>query len=399
MPSIVLLLFAVLILFAWSSPLFAHGAASERPSTSIKSTASATLRTAASIESGQPGLIPGAQLGGEALPVEKGLSVDDMQVIGTWAASQDYTIQSSLMAHFYGGHSELELESFILTLYPQLAKTEFTVSLGKLTAQATPMAYWHASQSQFSEAPLLSDVFWGRHFADTGIQLSKKLRHFSFGVELWNGNSWPASGGEGAADIYLHFTGSWRSVSVKGGMWGLIAKAKNRNDSRYGAGHSHGSQSVSNPVADYFFDGDVSASGVFAELSLMLGNASINSQFEAITQSQDGQLSNANQSSQFESNNLGYRFELGGSVGSHRLRVAFEQLTLENQFYNATEIFVVNAGLLNNGFEPQKLSVLWAYQWRPELTFRSEFVADKSFSEVEESRFNLGFQWRQAWVF
>ena len=360
--------------------------------------ASTTFRNNATVDKTEPRLIPGAMLGGESLAIEKGATLDDVKLQAVWADSQHFTVHSDLMAHQVSGETAFELESFWLNLDSQSLPLGLEIAFGKMNTKATQSATWHASQFVFSEAPLLSDVFWGRHFSDTGMRLSRSVKGVSVGVEAWNGDSWPASVGEGSADAYIHLAQAWGFVSLRSGAWVMGSKAENRMDTRYGAGHSHGGLTISNPVSDFAFTGDILTRGAFIDLTFPLKGLELNGNFELIAQSYDGEVQNTNQNSAFEANYQGIRFEMSATSERHTVSASYESLNFENHFYGSvTQLFVSGAGLLNNGFEPEKTSLAWNFQWKPELTFRTEWVADKSVSEEAVNRLNFGFRWSHEW--
>ncbi len=357
---------------------------------------SLTYRSSAAVEKNEPGLIPGAMQGGEALPVEEGLVVDDAQIVGTWVSPAEFFVRSSLMSHQYAGEAELEFES--LWVGARSTPLALDLAVGKMFTRVSPTAAWHASQSLFSEAPLLADVFWGRHFTDTGIRVAKDMGAFALGLEAWNGDSWPASTGEGSMDAYLHYNQTWHSLALSAGLWGGSARADGRSDTRYSVGHSHGGQNIVNPAGDYQFTGDIEMAGVFAKATFPVGPIEFSSELEVADQSSSGQLSLLNQQSALEADYRAVRVKCSAAYQKHTWALSFERLTLENRFYGSiSELFVETAGLLNNTLEPTKTSLVWHYQWRPELGVRSEWVDDKSASEQGDRRFNLGIHWAHTW--
>lgn len=364
----------------------------------INASASFTYRNDSSFEPGQPALIPGAMLGGEAIPPAEGAVLDDAQLGGYWY-SDGFSVRGTLNAHQVGESTELELEHLWLssTLPQGLFAVDFAV--GKMSTNVSPLASWHASQSSYSEASLLSDIFWGRHFTDVGVRLSKQTSTITFGVELWDGNSWPATQGEGSADGYFQLKSQWQNYVLDLGLWGMVANASERRDDRYSAGHSHAGTTLSNPAGDYRFSGDVRLFGGYVQLQRRASEYELLARIEAIQQDSTGQLSNSSQHSDMRSSYQGVRIEAGVVAGKHSGALSVERVVLENRFYDDPGlVFIQDAGLLNDQFEPFKATLSWAYQWRRELFFRTEYILEEIKPGLEQNRVNIGFKWLQQWV-
>ena len=365
----------------------------------LAASASFTYRTESTTRKGELGLIPGVVLGGEALPVKQGAVLDDAQLFGRWYG-QDYAVYGVLTAHQHAEGSQVDLENFWLKYSTPSHLGGLELELGKMSSEATDLASFHASQSMQSEAPLLSDVFWGRHFTDSGIRLSKQFSLIRAGVEAWNGNSWPATEGEGSADVFIRMQTHFKSLDISISSWAMRASAEQRSDARYASGHSHSGQTISNPSADYQFTGTTDMAGVAGRISLPVGDGEIQTLVEWMAQVSDGDLQTLQQRSRFRSQYDGTRVELAFDSDQHNVTLSFEQVVIENRFYdNVTTVFIDEANLFNNGFEPTKVNLSWNFKWRPSVSFRSEIIANQTVSEETVYRVNFGFRWNQVWHF
>ena len=376
--------------------LLAHGQGNDIYRTELNSSASITARSKSNIGENEPWLIPGSQLGGEAFPAEKGFSLDDVQLSGTWVSSNQFSAHAKLMAHQAIGEIELELENFWLEIPLFNQSQNIELSIGKMTTHATPLAAWHASTSYFSEAPLLADVFWGRHFSDTGIHISKKLAQTSFGIETWNGNSWPGTRGDGSFITYIKHPITFAKTSINTGFWALSGKVEKRIDNRYSAGHNHGND-IPNPAGDFAFTGDQQLLGFYTQATLPIGKTTLDGRLEGIWLTSKGELNDNNQSSPYENNHQGYSIEISAAQAKHTFAARYQRVVLENRFYGDTSaLFIEQASLKNNGFEPNVLNLSWLWQWRETLSFRTEYVIDSSQSTEGINRVNIGVVWSES---
>src|SRR5690606_13299209 len=123
----------------------------------------------------------------------------------------------------------------------------------------------------FADASLTSDAFFGRHFHDDGIRL---WRHqpdgFSFGAEIWHGNAFPATPGNGAADLFANLHRQYGHLTLNVGGWLMLANAEHREDHRYSESHSHGGGGA---AAEIVFEGETRLAGLHALLDWKLAHA------------------------------------------------------------------------------------------------------------------------------
>lgn len=378
------------------TPLTSHAHTDTRKSEQnfIAAAASITYRSDVPVDNRSPWLIPGALLGGEALPPQQGFALDYARLNGQWLG-QGYRVHGALAAHSFSGEIKPELEHLWLQGEPALGPAKAELAAGRMATRTTPIANWHATDSPFSEMPLLAAAFWGGHFADTGARAGVSWGALQAGLEAWNGDNWPASSGEGSADVYLQWQPVFGPWQASIGAWAMQSKAANRADSRYSASHSHGGQTIVNSAGDYRFSGDVESLGGYGSVALQTRFGQVAAHLEWQQQTSDGNLTDLSQNSDWRGEYNGVYGGLSLTTSRHTIALRHERLVLENTFYgNVSTLFIENAGLVNNGFEPGKSILSWLYQWQPGLDIRLEAVDDRSVEDAAKARFNVGLRWQ-----
>ena len=72
-----------------------------------------------------------------------------------------------------------------------------------------------------------------------------------------------------------------------------------------------------------------------------------------------------------------------------------ERLVADNTLTGAAAATLgEGAGLLSeDGHTPERFSLSWLYQWRPQIEFRAEYISDQTLPE-EQDRFAVGVVWQ-----
>ncbi|MEM9103007.1 MAG: hypothetical protein AAGB12_11860 [Pseudomonadota bacterium] len=381
-----------------SSSIDAHESAETLPTTQVTAKVAISYRNESLVEPGEAWLIPGMNLGGEALPVEKGFSLDDAQILADYRVEDNYAISAKFSAHGHHESIELELENLWFTWLVEPVSENLLIEVGILRTEITDTAYYHASESEFSEAPLLSDAFFGRHFNDTGIKAKWQKPLFSIGAEVWSGSSWPASGDEGGLSGFIKFHPNWQGFHIDSSFWAMAMNVENRNDDRYGSDHSHGGLTVTSPAANIFFTGDTLGLGTNIDVGYQAETWQIYAQAEWIQFEHDGDLfDSSGQNSALDSTYEGLRYLLGLEWHNHLIAVQTETLTLENVFFDSVNVlFLEQSGLLNNGFDPAKHSVSWQWSFAEDFKLRTEWIIDESYIEDNTGHFSIGLVWSRG---
>ncbi|NVK23505.1 MAG: hypothetical protein HWE10_01130 [Gammaproteobacteria bacterium] len=373
----------------------------------LKVKASLNLRNSSVADEESAWLMPGINLGNEALPPSKGANIDDIQILGRLNLDDNYYLGSKLGFHQHGNAGELSLENFWLGKYLRFDSGILRINAGKMSSNVTDLANYHPSQDLYSSTPLLAQTFFGGHHRDVGLNVSWFASPIIFGespeqsigfakieigLEAWNGSKWPYDSGngnhEGNWSLFTKYHGELYSLKTDFGVWYSTGTAKNRGDNRYESDH-HNTDTIAAPNA--LFSGEIRLFGGFAELSRTIKETdnhvlSWHSHLEWIQMQQDGDLVNTNQSAQMTQTLDGYSLQLGLNLQQgqhhgaelHKLFVKHEMLVVDNNFTDATSTFLAEHNLVNEGFEPSRTSLVYLWQWRPNFTVRVETFIDNT---------------------
>ncbi|GAA4094039.1 hypothetical protein [Zhongshania borealis] len=334
--------------------------------------------------------IPGTLMGGEALPVDDDAALDDATADYRYALSRNNGFQLSAEAH--GGHGETEFKFSHYWYMHQWRTDNSTLRLeaGKMFAAFTPHANWHASQDAYSEASLTGDILWGRSLVDKGIRASEQRGAWSYGVELWQGDSWLANNGH-AGDLFARYDGQYHNLKYQLGAWLLSAEANERRDTRYFGGHSHGNVVVTSNDAS--FTGDILAGGIDGELEISIAHHNTLRLGLSLTQLEyDGLVQESQREASINSQYQSTQLEATWQNGRHQLSSRYENLTLDNTMTGAAAILVGRNTSLDNpdGIDPKRTTLSYRFQYSSNLTLRTEWI-DESFGNIDQQRWLVGF--------
>lgn len=393
-----------------STIVYAHDDDRSNPNW-LAASASITYREDGVVEDNEAYLIPGIMLGGEAIPPQEGIQYDDLtfqftKAFGSNALSDEYRISGKLGIH-QGHDNQLELDNLWFTM-PLFSERKQVIEIGLMMTKATPTAGWHASTSDFSEAPLMSDLFFGRHFSDTGVRFHQAFdifgknnnidHYFNFGIEVWQGDNYPATSGDGSLVAYValqteralannkHMNGEIR-------VWGLRADPNRRRDDRYGEGHH---REIMTLTSDFFFLGEVVTTGFYANGSINVQQMQWRLLFEWMQQQTNGSLDNQQERSLYDGTLEGYRWLISVAHQSLRFSVQYEEVAIESTFGDAvSSTFINNSGLYNDSHEPDRLVYSARWSFMQDLALRLEYTDEDVVSSSE--RVALGLIWSRGW--
>lgn len=335
--------------------------------------------------------IPGALMGGEALPVDEDAAPDDASADYQYALSPNHGIQLSAEAH--GGHGTTE---FKFTHYWYLHQWHLSdtntarLEIGRMAAVFSSTANWHASQDAYSEASLTGDIFWGRSLVDNGVRGSYFSGPWTFGAGLWQGDSWLADNGK-TGDVFAKYEGNIEKLTYSVNAWLLAASSEDRRDSRYFGGHAHGN--VVATSSDTSFSGDVQAFGLDAEVSLATGMQSRLTLTMNVAQlEQDGDVVESQRRAQLDSSYHSTQFGLNWRYSRHELAARYEHLNLDNTLSGSAAILLGSNTSLDNpdGADPERTTVSYRYHHNENLSLRFEWV-DETLGNTEQDRWVAGF--------
>lgn len=359
------------------------------------SAASFTWNSNGAVDNNQYWRIPGLMMGGDAMPVEQGFTLDDALLGGHYNLTDTLKVTAKIGTHAgHGdGHNAINLEN--LFVHYQAVPT-FGISLGQMEASFSPTASYHASLQTMAEAPLVADAFWGRSFHDVGVRaVWQPSPHWTLGVEAWDGQSFPATAGQkgGVQDVYLQFVQHWQDWHFQAGLWGMRAQAYQRGDDRYSAGHSHGSDF--NPLpTDVRFTGDTTLAGLWVKLMSPTWQAwQIQLIGEWVNSQSDGELFDTTREADYTNDNNGFYVMPSLIWRAHEFSYRYEMLSLNNTVKGAAaEVLAEEANLINDK-NPSRQTLQWRWQMSQDFAARVAYVYDDTMPKASE-RYSIGIVWQ-----
>lgn len=379
-------------LLAHSSELHSENEAQPVAKLQVGAMFSASAYSAAATDANGLWRIPGLLMGGDALPVEQGAQLDDASLWARYQWLPNSAVHASIGSH--AGHSELALESLYLDYQPERFPA-VEVSLGLMDAGFSPNASSHPSGRNFAETSLLAVAFWGGSIHDLALATTWQAHlRLKLGLELRDGDFFPASKGEGAQVLFAQTEQEWKQLQLKAGAWGMQAQAVQRADERYQAGHTHGTSSFTPP--DVRFTGDSQLAGAWLGASLPLTEllaASLD--YEAVRAKSDGQLTEANYTATYQAEHLGYAITPGLKWGDISLSYRFEKLSVDNRLSGAGAAVLATEANLINPEHPQRQVLQLDWQANKSLRWRVAYTKDKTLPQAAD-RFSVGLVWQQV---
>jgi hypothetical protein len=384
--------------FVFADSATRHHADNTQTGTHVEAALSTTWREEGYTLSAGLWQLPGVLMGGEAYPLEQGISLDEARITVSHRSASGAHGLLQVSSHDNGLEAELH------HAYAGFDFSQASLQAGRMASLFSPANGEHSSERLFSETALALDAFFGRQLNDEGARVLFSYAGVELGLETWRGAAFPASSGEdgGINDIFVHYRGQWQAFNWHSGIWGLRAKALNRSDTRYNSSaHSHGNSSnVSAPQV--WFDGQTDAAGAFVRTSWAFDHHN-SVQFEAqwMQVKPDGTLRDATRITRMEGDYNGGWVQASLRFGSnaergHEFGVRWEQLVLDNTFSGAAAHDLAQlAGLYNPDHDPTRSTLLYRWQANQNLALRAEWVLDDS---VEQStkRLALGVVWQAS---
>lgn len=339
--------------------------------------------------------IPGVLMGGHAAPYERDTTLDEASLWLTYLTPEhSYAV---LKAGSHGG-SELALEHAYAGQQLHLGALPLQVEAGRMMAFFSPLNHQHPSTELFSLNSLAYTALLGGHVQDNGVRLSlgNSRKGFSAGLESYQGSAFPAAGNQGLHSAFVRLAGHSARLDGQIQGWYLTARADNRQDDRSASGHSH-SASTSTAFSGRF-SGDTEAAGVYLETGWRWADEQrLGLRAEWLSVAVDGQVENdtATQVIGLEGDYQGLLLEPSLRWQTHTLALRYERLRLQNSLTGAAVATLgAEAGLINQGHNPQRLSVAWNWQYQPSLLLRLEWLQDQAMPERQPDILSAGMVWK-----
>lgn len=402
-----------LYIFTMFMPLCvqAHYIPTQDEPITVNASLSSTWRSHNVVEENEYWQIPGTNMGGDAWPVEKGVTIDEMKLgLGVRMDANTYGIVE-IGTHASGSedHSSISLEHAYLGFVCCGDTGPWVFEIGRMSAALAPSLSEHATNRLASESALITDVFFGRNFHDDGARIMWHTDSLIAGVEIWKGDAFPATAsGDQSWDVFARYQLNTQNFKLTTGAFSYHSSAETRSDHRYGGGHQHTPVAVPGETASIFpdtrFTGDTNINGVHAEMAYVGDDKDWTFGFktEVMQMDMNGMLHNAGLNVvNLDSVQTGAWAQPYITWQKHTVGVRAEWLTTDNQITGAAASQLsIDSGMANpTELEPSRYSAIWLWQWRENIALRTEVIEDKSLVE-DELRFAFGVVWTKVlWPF
>lgn len=388
--------FLLTMLLAGSGHVCAHSIPTEIGRPQLDATLAVTARTDGAVASDEYWRIPGVMMGGHAWPAQRGISMDELSL--SLAYRIDENLFAVIKAAQHDGHDDSPSIEHAWVGYVCCDSVgPLVIEAGRMSAAFTPSVSEHSGARIFSDASLPADAFLGRHFHDQGIRFWRhNPQALSFGMELWQGDAFPASGDEdgGSADVFAFINHQRGRLSVQTGVWALFARANERPDHRYTEDHTHGGIGAV-PPPDVRFTGDSLLGGIHALIGWQVrSDIRAALRMEWMQVEADGVIEDATRRATIDSQYSGIVVQPEVTIGRHALALRAEQLVLDNHVTGAAALPLSEDANLINGHNPWRLGIGWRWQWRDTFALRADLTRDATLGDAE-NRAAMGIVWHQ----
>ncbi|MEN0036758.1 MAG: hypothetical protein AAGC78_06805 [Cellvibrio sp.] len=383
--------------------LHAHGLQLDDSATSSLSAAAVvTWRSAAAVDDNTAWRLPGFLMGGESWPVDEGVGLDEINVTTRYAIDKNIYAVAKAGIHGSGKGSDhgdsVEIQHAYLGWRSDCTSFCFAAEAGKMSALFSPAMTEHASTRSFSEASLIMDSFFGRDFHDQGARiLFQSDWGVSGGVEHWRGQSFPSTPTDngGNNDVFLRYDVMNEHIVASIGTWVMRADAENRVDHRYSADHTHSSNTA--PLfPSVGFTGTTDFYGIHGSLRWNFASDwALSVSGEWVEPEADGFLQNNQRTADLLSEAKGAWIQPAVHWRNHTLAIRAEELQVDNYLEGpGAPALTLDSGLSTQGHNPERISAVWLWDYKRNVTFRFEAIDDRSLPN-DASRINIGIIWRQ----
>lgn len=407
---------SILTLVSFTQTAHAHYIPSRSTPITLNTSLVATWRSHNVVEENEYWQIPGTNMGGDAWPVEKGITVDEMQLgLGVRMDANTYAIVE-VGTHASGSedHSGVSLEHAYLGITCCEEFGPWVLEVGRMSGMFSPSLSEHASHRLSSESALINDVFFGRNFHDDGARIIWHSDSLIAGIEVWKGDTFPATAaGDQSWDVFARYQWQNQNIKFTAGAFSYHASAEARSDHRYGGGHQHTPIAAPGETATQFadtrFTGNTDTFGINTDIAYLSDNQHWQSGIKAeyMAMHMDGDLHDAiGRAASVDAEQTGLWAQPYIVWKDHTFAVRAEWLTSDNEIAGApANQLSINSGMANaNNFEPSRYSAIWLWQWRENVAFRTEVIEDNSLEQSslkkDNLRFGIGVIWKQSlWPF
>ena len=347
--------------------------------------------------------IPGFQLGGHAGPPREGLSLGHTELVISANVDDWFFGQATIALHDDEDGTEVEIEeAFVDTLS---LPAGLGLRLGRFLPQVGYLNVHHPHAWDFVDAPLPNQAFLGAHWYDDGVRLSwvaPTALFLELGVEALQGGQYPVAGDSngflgGAQNYYLKLGGDvGTSNSWQAGLSYLHSEPSGR-ESGHGHDHEgHGDES-------FAFTGDSNlAVADFVWKWAPDGNPrerNAKLQAEYFYRDEDGRLDFSNAAGgallPYDGRQQGfyvqgvYQFMPRWRAGLRYDRVWSDNAlaVTDNTSGEADDDLLDESGLLDDGHDPHRYSVMLDYSHSEFSRLRLQYTRDYTLREADDQVF------------
>ena len=355
----------------------------------VSATLAPTYRSMQLVEKNERWIVPGFLMGGEAYPMPKGFSMDELFLAGTYSENDVYAY---LKVGQHAGGSELEVEHALVGVR---ALGDTLLEAGHMSGDFSPFNKVHASATPYADSLLLYDTLWGRQYNDSGVRIRAPLLKsgVDLGFEYWQGGSFPsrrAKTSEGAYDLFIDYAWSHEDTRVRLGSFYYRGYAIGRKDDRYSSSHSHSEADVVFPI--YYFDGKSDVIGVSGRIEFKIAATVLTGEGEYQIATSEGKLRDATRESPIETRYRAYWWGVSARREQNLIGLRYERLAFTNDIEGPSAAALVDLAGLKGNKDPYRISVAYNYLTKSALTLKAEWMRDLSTRRKIDSA-TLGLVW------
>lgn len=323
--------------------------------------------------------LPGFALGGEAgLPAE-GFSLDETELTLGASVDQNFRAQATFSLADDGGETSISTEE---AWFETLGLSRgLTVKTGRFFSAMAYLNEKHAHAWDFNDAPLVYRGLFGDQLKQDGVQLSWLLptdTYWLLGAEAGNGVHYPSAGSQPGVGDWLVYANTGGDIGTSH-SWQLGISHWQANDVR-----DRVSQGSNGPA--YSGDSRIDAIDVVYKWAPD-GNPverNLTLQGEYFRRSEDGSitLNDTGQTGSYDGTQNGwYTQAVYQFMPQWKAGLRYDRLNSHN---TGSDFAVLDqAGLLENGHTPQRVSVMLAWQASEFSRIRAQYNRDESGADAD----------------
>jgi len=336
--------------------------------------------------------LPGFALGGEAKLGAAGFSLGHSEIVFSSNIDDKFYGQFTLAIAEHDGESELELEeAFFETL---ALGNGLTLRGGRFFSGIGYLNQQHQHAWDFYDAPLIYRGLFGNQYKDDGVRVSYIAASdlfLEFGAEAFAGKKFPAGGEHDGIGSWTAFANAGGDIGASHSWLAGLSYWRADNIHRAYGGHAHG-HGAENEVAE--FEGDSNIMGVNAIYKWAPGGnfrqQNLKLQFEHFKRVDEGEVhvvhNGHDEVSSLDGEQDGWYLQAVWQFDRQwRVGARYDSLGSDNR--GNDEHVLEEAGLMANGFTPQRSSLM--AEWLPSefSRIRLQYNRDESYSQSDDQIF------------